>query len=538
MRSLLALLLVLVFSFLVPDVVADEGNGVGGAVLVTTVAPIVPGGGGVVTIDFGQVGGGFGANALLVLSDGLGPVIDPTVGPICIDLNSPTSQIIASANLAATQTFPVSFVVPDVPTLPSFAPLYLLNFTFDSTLPFPFLSMSKTVRLSFENVDSYSATTGSMLQARALHTATALQRDAFDNRTGVLVTGGGAGSILAPVATDTTELFDDLRRVWTSGPLMSTPRALHAAVRLQDGRVLVCGGTDNAGTVLAAAEIYDPATGQFVAAAPMNALRAGHALTVMPDGRVLATGGVTTFAGGSAALVAILQTAQASAELYDPMSDTWTPVPGSMSAPRFGHAQVLLNDGRVMVTGGIDGAFSLFGQGLPTYTASCDFFDTLPTPALTPAPSLPSARGAHQVALLPNGDVLSSGGIVSGFLSVPTPTARVDRFNGSGWSSSAPLPTPVALHTASSTANGVVIHGGINGTLVAPGSTSVAVLHDGATATTLEPIGTNVRNTLAPGMASARGSHRMTRLHDGTYLLSGGADGSTAVATSYIYTLP
>ena len=46
---------------------------------------------------------------------------------------------------------------------------------------------------------------------------------------------------------------------------MTTPRALHAAVALHDGRILICGGTSNAniGGVLSSAEIYDPVAGSF-----------------------------------------------------------------------------------------------------------------------------------------------------------------------------------------------------------------------------------------------------------------------------------
>src|SRR5437764_15222265 len=43
------------------------------------------------------------------------------------------------------------------------------------------------------------------------------------------------------------------------GPLV-VPRTGHAATALADGRVLITGGRDGAGTIVAIAEIFEPAT--------------------------------------------------------------------------------------------------------------------------------------------------------------------------------------------------------------------------------------------------------------------------------------
>ncbi|MGB3551736.1 MAG: kelch repeat-containing protein, partial [Candidatus Binatus sp.] len=46
---------------------------------------------------------------------------------------------------------------------------------------------------------------------------------------------------------------------------MTSPRANAAAIRLRDGRVLICGGTatGEVGGVLSSAELYDPAARSF-----------------------------------------------------------------------------------------------------------------------------------------------------------------------------------------------------------------------------------------------------------------------------------
>ena len=104
---------------------------------------------------------------------------------------------------------------------------------------------------------------------------------------------------------------------------MTIPRALHAAVTLHDGRVLICGGTSNAnvGGVLDSAEIFDPIAGTFTPTGSMTVARQGHTATVLPHGEVLIAGGTRNI-GFRAQL--------ASAEIYDPNSGTFRAV-GSMS---------------------------------------------------------------------------------------------------------------------------------------------------------------------------------------------------------------
>ena len=63
--------------------------------------------------------------------------------------------------------------------------------------------------------------------------------------------------------------------------------------------------------------------------------RAAHAATLLPSGKVLVAGG----------------DAFATAELYDPLTGTWSAT-GSMSISRFGHTLTLLPTGKVLVAGG------------------------------------------------------------------------------------------------------------------------------------------------------------------------------------------
>jgi hypothetical protein len=79
--------------------------------------------------------------------------------------------------------------------------------------------------------------------------------------------------------------------------------------------------------------------------APMSAARAYHNLIVLPDGNVLAVG------GGGSTDVTDLASAVLQAELWSPVSETWT-LMASMDVPRLYHSTaLLLPDGRVLVSG-------------------------------------------------------------------------------------------------------------------------------------------------------------------------------------------
>jgi hypothetical protein len=85
-------------------------------------------------------------------------------------------------------------------------------------------------------------------------------------------------------------LFDPATNGFSlSGALMS-PRVGATATRLQDGRVLVFGGSGSIPWP-DRGELYDPRTGQFSPTVPAGPGRAGHTATLLPNGKVLIAGG-------------------------------------------------------------------------------------------------------------------------------------------------------------------------------------------------------------------------------------------------------
>ena len=201
----------------------------------------------------------------------------------------------------------------------------------------------------------------------------------------VLLAGGTdpAGALLAATA-----LFDPTADAWSAGPPLTTGRQRHTTTRLADGRVLVTGGRAAGGAVLGGAELFDPAAGTWAPVpAPMGTARYGHSATRLADGRLLV-------AGGSGARTGQEDGALASAELFDPAGRTWTAA-APMADARTGHQAVLLRDGRVLVTGGALPT----GGGRLSALAYCELYDPA-TGAWTPTGSLAQARASHQATLL------------------------------------------------------------------------------------------------------------------------------------------
>ena len=278
--------------------------------------------------------------------------------------------------------------------------------------------------------------TSAMRVPRAAHTATLL----YDGR--VLVAGGFSN---AEAAEHGAELYDPASNRFASLPRMVTTRHSHSATRLANGKVLIVGGYATGNAVVSSVELFDPATKTFAATGALRAARGGHAAVLLDDGKVLIAGGVGpgwsflssaelydpasgTFAPTGAMTVAReshvavrLQdgrvlvigghrdrraaiTIYASAELYDAASGTFRSV-GDMRVRRHKHDAVLLNDGRVLVTGGAD---ERDGDGVYNST---EFFDPS-TLAFTPGPAMQRGRYKHQGSslVLSDGRVLVAGG--------------------------------------------------------------------------------------------------------------------------------
>jgi hypothetical protein len=131
----------------------------------------------------------------------------------------------------------------------------------------------------------------------------------------VLYVGGGGGT--CPATPERSAEIIDLAAAaptWTATGSMAIGRRQNNLTILPDGKVLVtggssqCGFTNEAGAVFAA-EVWDPASGQWTTLANAGVVRVYHSTTsLLPDGRVLSMG--SGEGGGT--------TQQLSSEIFSP----------------------------------------------------------------------------------------------------------------------------------------------------------------------------------------------------------------------------
>ncbi|GEM_PF-1628499 len=247
----------------------------------------------------------------------------------------------------------------------------------------------------------------SMDTARAEHTATLLP----DGR--VLVTGGFNS---AGAATASAEIYNPSTRLWTPARNMITARTWHRATLLANGRVLVTGGFSTAqNATLQSAEIYNPATDTWTSARQPNFRRDSHTATLLASGQVLLAGGRSALGGLGAPLT--------SAELYNPVNDSWTTT-DHLNGARFSHTATLLPSGKVLLAGGLAGNDAISTN----YLASAQIYDPA-TGGWRTTDNLDAPRSGHTLTLLPDGRVLAIGGARGNYRAIANWLSSAERYN-------------------------------------------------------------------------------------------------------------
>jgi RHS repeat-associated protein len=227
--------------------------------------------------------------------------------------------------------------------------------------------------------------TGSLNTARMFQTSTLL-----DNGM-VLIAGGVDGFDYNTISS--AELYNPTSGTFAYTGSLNIGRIFNTATLLNNGKVLIVGGTDCNWNNIATAEVYDPVAGTFSPTSSLNTARDSHTATVLNNGKVLIAGGVSSNGDWITGLAA-------NAEIYDPVAGTFSST-GSLNTARDTHTATLLNNGQVLIVGGLD----VNGNSL----ASAEIYDpTAGTFALTG--SLSYARAVHTASLLNNGMVLIAGG--------------------------------------------------------------------------------------------------------------------------------
>src|SRR5215831_12534868 len=262
--------------------------------------------------------------------------------------------------------------------------------------------------------------TGNMTMSRVGHSATLLQ----DGR--VLVAGGYnyTGLTGPPPLTSTAEIYDPSTGAFTETGAMAAARAWHAAVLLQDGRVLLVGGDCVYSYCIPSAEAYNPATGAFTSAGHMSVAQWVDSAILLKNGKVLVSGSSTI-------------------EVFDPATGAFTPL---NNVQNYGIMMALLPDGKILLTS---------ASGLTLYDPANNGFRQLPISwNISGTTATPLFDGS---VFLAGGDTDGYGEAAINHTYVYDPATQILR-------TAADLPFPKDSHTATLLRDGrVLIAGGYNG---------------------------------------------------------------------------
>lgn len=326
---------------------------------------------------------------------------------------------------------------------------------------------------------------------------------ASDDGGQVLVIGGSRGEGVLSASVDRV---DPRSGVVQRIALMQQGRAGHTATRLPDGSVLVAGGMTSSGDARPAERI-DERGGRVDAAGRLGVARVSHAAALLPGGRVLVTGGIATGEGNPLGV-------SASAEIWEPATQTFRRLAARMHTPRADHTMTPLGDGRVLVVGG--------------YTSRNDarvaeIFDPA-SETFVPVDTLAPMRANHVAVETPDGRVLILGGEMQrAGEDEPVAIAGVLRFEPATgrFTELPPLARPRTL------ARGIVIPGGA--VLLLGGSHESGVHADSAERWEAPTGGRAIAR-----LDGERALHTATRLGDGRIALIGGETGRGHFATTVL----
>ena len=350
--------------------------------------------------------------------------------------------------------------------------------------------------------------TGSLTISREVYAATLLPSGK------VLITGGYSSASSSVVAS--AEIYNPALGTFSPTGSMGTARYFHAATLLANGKVLITGGSSNGSQEppLASAEIFDPAgnggVGSFSPTGSMSTGRLYHTATLLPSGKVL-------IAGGDNFPVA-------SAEIFDPAGNggigSFSPT-GSMATARYAHSATLLPNGKVLIAGGASNGYGM---------AASEIFDPAGNGGVgsfSPTGSMAHERSWFFATLLPGGKVLVAGG----FGNVPTysPRAEAELFDPAGnggigsWSATGSMTAERAAFGGTLLSGQVLVAGGYsNGFL----TTASAEIYNPTLGTW----------SATASMATVRHDYALVSLPSGKALAAGGVNDSGPLSLAEIYT--
>ena len=128
----------------------------------------------------------------------------------------------------------------------------------------------------------------------------------------ILIAGGSGNSGGAP-GYSTAEIYDPAAGTYTATGSLNYPRMMTSSANLNDGKVLLVGGWYNDNSS-AYPEIYDPQEGTFALTGALNTPRAQPIILPTADGGAMVIGGVPVYGGSEIKQV----------EYYDPVTNSFS----------------------------------------------------------------------------------------------------------------------------------------------------------------------------------------------------------------------
>ncbi|MFT3708414.1 MAG: kelch repeat-containing protein [Archangium sp.] len=377
---------------------------------------------------------------------------------------------------------------------------------------------------------------------RAGHTATLLKNGK------VFIAGGynfKQGSAEKKALAD-TELFNPATgafelgkpiSITSQGAVYELPRAYHTATLLQSGQVMLWGGetygggANNQQSIISTILFYDSDVDDYGAIGPRTPAqiaRSHHAAAVDANGKVLIVGGVTKL-GSNGSIVPVNEV-----EWLDPSNNLYKIIDGVM-LPRLDPVVMPVKKGEfIAVAGGSDG--SNMKTDISFFKFTGNVFGQVQQ-ATPPRIADPGRRAAAGALIRDGADLLILGGY--GTVTMPSPVASSEVLNAAA---STVTPGP-DVRSARGELCAVTLP---DGTVLAIGGRTVdgSVPRADATAVLITAAATGgVTSIGAPNLPRARYAHTCTALADGTVLVTGGINETSAGAIeilqdAYIFTPP
>ncbi|QDU84521.1 Kelch motif protein [Planctomycetes bacterium Pla163] len=280
-------------------------------------------------------------------------------------------------------------------------------FRAQAVLGFPLADVSNLTRLPVSAPRTFRDSFGQPSVAAAIAGGAILEGDK-----GALTFVGGSGAIATT--------FDPRLEEFSDAIVPFAAPAFTSTTVLADGRILFAGGLNALdGTPTSDAFVYDPVA-QTSLALTMNNARLGHTSTLLNDGRVFIAGGLRTIGIDLTdpaslldinTLLSLANDIQASTEIFDPTTNTFTPA-ANLPEKRVLHSATKRGNGNVLLAGGVSVIPFL---NLPTVSGtSSDYSPGTNSYSFFPA-FLGTARAGHEALTLADGSVVLIGGLTADF---------------------------------------------------------------------------------------------------------------------------